>query len=217
MKDKEEYRRNRNKKRFEEGLCVSCGKYPFKKDRKSCESCLEKERLARKSQPSNNKENTKRRNMRRKVDAINKLGGVCACCGESEIWFLTIDHINNDGAKERKDKFGGQNKIAGQYYKVLLGNENRNDLQVLCANCNFGKYANGGICPHIAPFRDDGIDYRKANAKINWPEIEELINMVKLNGTKKSALMLGVSTYLFTSRINRYGYKIKDILADALK
>jgi len=68
----------------------------------------------------------------------------CACCGESILEFLTIDHINNDGAKHRK-KIGGSHSI----YRWLVKNNFPEGFQVLCLNCNCGKQMSGGVCPHI--------------------------------------------------------------------
>lgn len=82
-------------------------------------------------------------NQRLKDAAYAAYGGyVCACCGETEKAFLTIDHVNNDGAKHRREV--DRRKI----YKWLARNGYPNDFQVLCMNCNFGKARNGGVCPH---------------------------------------------------------------------
>jgi hypothetical protein len=35
-------------------------------------------------------------------DVIAAYGGRCACCGEFERDFLTLDHVNNDGAEHRR-------------------------------------------------------------------------------------------------------------------
>ena len=68
----------------------------------------------------------------------------CACCGENIIEFLTIDHVNNDGAEHRK-KF----KIWSGWktYDWLIKNNFPEGFQVLCMNCNFAK-AHFGHCPH---------------------------------------------------------------------
>jgi hypothetical protein len=39
-----------------------------------------------------------------KQKIIDAYGGKCQCCGESIFEFLSIDHIHNDGAQERKIK-----------------------------------------------------------------------------------------------------------------
>lgn len=71
-------------------------------------------------------------------------GYVCACCGEKEPKFLTLDHVNNDGAKHREE-IG--NRGAG-IYKWLRDKGYPPGFQILCMNCNHGKALNNGICPH---------------------------------------------------------------------
>ena len=86
----------------------------------------------------------------RKVNADRKrrvyeaYGGFkCACCGETEEAFLSIDHVNNDGAEHRRqvDRRG--------LYKWLEKQGFPPGYQVLCMNCNFGKARSGGVCPHV--------------------------------------------------------------------
>jgi hypothetical protein len=66
----------------------------------------------------------------------------CACCGETIINFLCIDHINGGGAKHYK-------KVGGHMYYYLLKNSFPKGFQVLCCNCNQGKQWNKGVCPHV--------------------------------------------------------------------
>lgn len=86
------------------------------------------------------------RRQRIKEDALEAYGGaICVCCGESGLWFLTLDHVNNDGHLQRKD--------AGMLYTSytalhVKGYPQTPPLQVLCYNCNNGKRVNGGVCPH---------------------------------------------------------------------
>ena len=73
----------------------------------------------------------------------------CSCCGEKQLEFLTLDHVNNDGAKDRRKRFG-KNKGGGglTFYLHLKKEGYPKGFQVLCMNCNFAKrYEN--ICPHI--------------------------------------------------------------------
>lgn len=82
---------------------------------------------------------------RLKKDVISAYGGCCVCCGESELVFLTLDHVNGGGGKHRK-----QNKAAKiyqrlrrlQYPEALDGHV----FRVLCFNCNWAVYRGG--CPH---------------------------------------------------------------------
>ena len=79
-------------------------------------------------------------------DAVMAYGGyVCACCGETEPLFLTIDHVRSDGAAHRKrlGSLGG-----ARFYKWLRDNGYPPGFQVLCMNCNHGRHRNGGKCPH---------------------------------------------------------------------
>ena len=103
-------------------------------------------------------EQRRQRRQRRKYAAFEILGRACSCCGESCFVFLQIDHINNDGAvcRKRMDRWPRKRKggrigwgTAQQddlYKSIIAGNTD--GLQLLCANCNWGKARNGGICPH---------------------------------------------------------------------
>ena len=72
---------------------------------------------------------------------VANYGGKCTCCGEVEMKFLALDHINNDGNKQRKEIGTGI-----QMYIYMKKNMPK-DIQVLCHNCNLAK-KNYGKCPH---------------------------------------------------------------------
>lgn len=78
-------------------------------------------------------------------------GAFCACCGESNLLFLTIDHTNNDGAAHRAEIWGKSRNGSGS---ALCGWLKKHGFppgyQVLCYNCNCGKQRNGGTCPHLS-------------------------------------------------------------------
>lgn len=85
-------------------------------------------------------------NRKLKDAAYAAYGGYrCSCpgCKETIEAFLSLDHVNNDGAEHRKAV--DRRKI----YKWLAQNNYPDGFQVLCMNCNFGKARNGGICPHL--------------------------------------------------------------------
>lgn len=67
----------------------------------------------------------------------------CACCGESEIKFLSIDHIDGGGNAHRKEIGRAFNCI--MYW--LKRNNYPDGFQVLCFNCNMAK-GFYGECPH---------------------------------------------------------------------
>jgi len=77
---------------------------------------------------------------------MDHYGNKCSCCDETELKFLTIDHINDDGAKHRR-KIG--RKLTGQdFYRWIIVNKFPKNLQILCFNCNCGRASNDGVCPH---------------------------------------------------------------------
>jgi hypothetical protein len=77
-------------------------------------------------------------------------GYICACCGETEKIFMSLDHINNDGAEFRTRTFGSRFCAGYRTYEWLWRNGYPEEckLQILCANCQYGKRMNNGICPH---------------------------------------------------------------------
>ena len=81
-------------------------------------------------------------------------GDKCACCGETEKSFLSIDHINNDGAKFRKEVLGNRAAAGFHTYNWLVKNGFPSGYQVLCMNCQWGKKMNSGLCPHQATCND---------------------------------------------------------------
>ena len=66
----------------------------------------------------------------------------CACCGELIEDFLQIDHV---GGRKIHNHPRGMTGL--KLYNYLIKNMFPPGFQVLCANCNWGKYKNG-ICPH---------------------------------------------------------------------
>jgi len=68
----------------------------------------------------------------------------CACCGSTDKWSLSIDHIANNGKEERKQlKIGS----GAPFYAWLIRHGFPEGYQVLCRNCNWGK-RRFGKCPH---------------------------------------------------------------------
>lgn len=62
--------------------------------------------------------------------------GPCEICGETDLKFLTIDHINNDGAERRRngEVFGIQ--LIRSFRKMGWPNSLRKDYRLLCFNHN---------------------------------------------------------------------------------
>lgn len=69
-------------------------------------------------------------------------GYICKCCGETEKAFLSLDHINEDGAEHRR-------ALKGQSIFSWIKQHNFPEgFQILCMNCNCAKHRNHGVCPH---------------------------------------------------------------------
>lgn len=118
-------RRLANKK-----LCTNCGK-PLDNYTKLCQRCKEFSKTKGKI----------RRDTQRLIVLNHYSNGAveCACCGASEKLFLTIDHIHGGG---------NQHYRADDLVRWLIKNDFPDGYQILCYNCNYGRWANSGICPH---------------------------------------------------------------------
>lgn len=120
------------------GICP-CGKRPTRPSKRSCAVCAEGHH---------------RRSLVFKQRAFAAYGGPqCKCCGETTIEFLSIDHIDGDGAEHRQT-------IGNRIYRWLFRNSYPSGFQVLCMNCNFAK-GQFGQCPHQKlSFNGDSHDRR---------------------------------------------------------
>lgn len=88
-----------------------------------------------------------RSNFKVKMEIFDHYGPACACCGETNLYFLTIDHIDGKGNDHRREIFGSQ--TAGpRFYRWLKNNGLPSGYRVLCYNCNIASAKCGGICPH---------------------------------------------------------------------
>jgi len=73
------------------------------------------------------------------IDKYSNGTGCCVKCGFNDSRALQIDHINNDGAEERKKLFGSRLDAGIRFYYYLKRNNFPDGYQVLCANCNIIK------------------------------------------------------------------------------
>ena len=130
-------RKKQRQERKQKGICITCGK----KSNNGFVVCLKCRKRHHKDNPTEIKYKQKLKN-----EVFNAYGGIkCACCGESYIEFLTIDHVNNDGI-HHKSKAGY--RFTGTHLYVWLKKHNYpSGFQVLCMNCNWAK-GHYGKCPH---------------------------------------------------------------------
>lgn len=68
-----------------------------------------------------------------KLKVYQQYGNACNVCGCNKLEFLTIDHINNNGAEHRK-------KIYNIYSWLKINNYPKDNYQILCFNCNYSKH-----------------------------------------------------------------------------
>lgn len=78
---------------------------------------------------------------RLKKSVLDSLGGHCFCCGETDMAFLTVEHLLKDGAKHRREV---KSRV---YVDILRRGSPRDKYAVLCMNCNFATRFNKK-CPH---------------------------------------------------------------------
>lgn len=122
------------------------------KDRKQpyCKKCDNAKRKDRhKRNPDALKNNSRKQYRKYKREVMDQYGKVCQCCGEARLEFLTLDHIEQDGAEHRR-KMDFNNTCTGYNFYLWLRKNNwpKIGLQVLCANCNNAK-GSCGQCPHV--------------------------------------------------------------------
>lgn len=136
-------------------ICLSCGKViPVPegtkihdvRGKKYCDAiCYRTQKAKGRATRERILEQQRNRSRRLRLAVLAAYGNVCACCGEGCERFLSIDHINNDGAKQRRET---KQRTGTHFYRWLTLNGFPPGFQVLCYNCNLGKARNGGICPH---------------------------------------------------------------------
>lgn len=100
-------------------------------------------RAVRKKAPTGTHKTAKSR-MEVWVEVVQKYGGKCVCCGETNHMFLSIDHINGGGREEAR--LMGTEGIK----KMMLEKDMSATHRILCFNCNMGRARQSGVCPHGA-------------------------------------------------------------------
>lgn len=104
---------------------------------KACSSCREKQNANSKKPQARQRQAVWRKRL--EVDVFSAYGNRCACCGEQEMTFLTIDHIEPyDGTGPRS---------GSQLYAWLKTRGYPSGFRTLCYSCNFS-LGHHGYCPH---------------------------------------------------------------------
>ncbi len=118
------------------------------KPHRCCPACRAHSRKYQKARVDRNREVEAEylRKLRRRYreEAFAAYGGKCACCGEASYEFLTIDHPDGGGRKERVNV----NAPGGASFARYLAKAGYPEgYRVLCHNCN-SAYGYYGYCPH---------------------------------------------------------------------
>ena len=130
--------------------CSKCGKQTHTKDKSSCQDCkkLYLNEYYKKNRPRA-LAYAREIGQAKKLECLSAYSrGIvkCACCGEREIAFLTLDHMNNDGKWHRET--AGPSGYGFYAHLRKRGYPQNLNLQVMCFNCNCGRRVNKGTCPH---------------------------------------------------------------------
>jgi hypothetical protein len=153
----------RKAKAKELGLCSSCYIHARAEGRKTCQKCLDRAKQLREKRKAKGicdcglatqgnafcekcLAKVKEKSRTLKEEVLEAYGGRCQCpsgiCPEADKAFLTVDHVNNDGKVHKEE-------IGRRLYQWLKRNGfPKIGFRLLCWNCNCGRAANGGICPH---------------------------------------------------------------------
>lgn len=100
-----------------------------------CAECVERQKAA----------NTRSREKLKRL-VVDAYGGSCACCGETFLGFLGIDHTDGKGAIHRRSH-GLTSGVP--FYRWLRDNNFPSGFQVLCHNCNvFKRTGVECLCPY---------------------------------------------------------------------
>lgn len=144
------YRRKNGGKRYYRDYCVQCwsaSRREYQKDyRERNAERLTKYHADKYERTKETGRLVRKRHYEKWKKAVfDHYGHECSCCGEKEPKFLTIDHVNDDGAEHRKEVSAGI-----VLFRWLVTNGFPRTFRILCFNCNSGRFHNGGICPHEA-------------------------------------------------------------------
>ena len=155
-------------------LCNECVTLKHKEYyRKNSSKLIAANKTRREADPAKAKremsESAKKRYSLMKQKVFDKLGRECTCCGENNVAFLCVDHIENNGSKHRKEI----KNVSFGIYNWLIKNDFPPGFQILCHNCNFSKGVNNGVCAHN--LLDAFNDYPRGGSTAKLPEARDVL------------------------------------------
>lgn len=99
------------------------------------------------------------RHARYRRECIQHYGGKCSCCGQPNLKYLVIDHIEDDGNIHRLT-------FSGPIYGWLRARHYPKGYQVLCSNCNMAKAYYGGCLTPCGAYQAVDITDEKGEGKV---------------------------------------------------
>ena len=115
-----------------------------------------------KANPVRRRENALNHYYRLYDAAFQAYGGYrCVWCGIDDPIVMTLDHIANDGAAQRR----ALRKTGAAFYKWLRDEGYPAGFQVLCMNCNHAKMRNRGVLPDSLKGRCNDHPRQRSRAK----------------------------------------------------
>lgn len=127
--------------KFGNSYCKSCQNTYNREYRRNISK--EKEKWYRRTEDTQGQ--YKRRIYRKDIlrqEMILAYGGACSCCGENDMHFLTLEHLEGGGNKHRREF-----KKASRTWQDLKNRSWPSGHTILCWNCQMGK-THYGVCPH---------------------------------------------------------------------
>ena len=126
------------------GYCKDCTKLRMRRwEENNRDRVRERQRKWRRNNIELSRKRSTASRQKLKTKILDAYGRKCTCCGEAEPLFLTLEHLNGDGAAHRKARRG-----YGTYRDVVMLGFPAERYTILCFNCNSAKARNRGICPH---------------------------------------------------------------------
>jgi len=145
---------------------------------------------------------------RLKNEVIDAYGGKCACCGETRKEYLSIDHVNGNGNKHKREIGAGNSE---DLYRWLKQNDYPEGFQVLCFNCNMGK-RNFSVCPHNEEIFKKEFEAKLKKSKDAGYKWNLRINIIEGYGGKCELCGEDNPHFLTIDHINGEGKKEREML-----
>lgn len=140
-KELSEFGLERSKGDGHKGFCRSCASI-YRRQHYNSKKAIANTTKWRDANPLKARSYSHQYRIKLKETVIAGYGGKCTCCGETEIAFLTLEHLNGDGARHRKECGSSHGT-----YRDVIDRGFPKEYTILCMNCNYAE-RKGDKCPH---------------------------------------------------------------------